>query len=237
MRDDPLAEDEVDDVLAQLRVLIAQEAGTPDTPLPSERALMQRLGASRRLLRRALSVLEQEGRIWRRQGKGTFVGPPSSMPAISLSRMSSRANFFEVMEVRLQIEPSLAQLAAMRASRDQVAMLRRLADAARPNASADELELWDSAFHRCIAEAGGNRLFLGLFELVDAIRRDLAWRSYREKVRTPDRLRVYLQQHRDLAEAIAARDAAGAGRIMRQHIGALQQAFIEDAAGELGDAV
>jgi GntR family transcriptional repressor for pyruvate dehydrogenase complex len=232
-----LPQDEAGETLAQLRMLIAQETSRPDTPLPTERELVLRLGVSRRVLRRALSVLEKEGRIWRRQGKGTFVGPAASMPASSLGRMSSRTNFFEVMEVRLQIEPPLAQLAALRASGDQVAMLRRLAAAARVNAAADELELWDSAFHRCIAEAGGNRLFLDLFELVEAIRRDAAWRRYRDKARTPEKLAVYLQQHRDLAEAIAARDAAAAGRIMRQHVGAVQQAFIAATAGELDDAL
>jgi len=228
--------DEAGDVLAQLRLLIGRESARPDAPLPTERELALRFGVSRRALRRALSVLETEGRIWRRQGKGTFIGPAASAPASGVSRMSSRTNFFEVMEVRLQIEPPLAQLAALRASGEQVAMLRRLAASTRPNADADELELWDSAFHRCIAEAGGNRLFLDLFEVVDAIRRDEAWRSYREKARTPERLRTSLNQHRELAEAIALRDAAAAGRIMRQHIAAVQQAFTTIITEELDDA-
>lgn len=224
------------DVLAQLRVLIAKEAATPDTPLPTERELAERFAVSRRAVRRALSMLETEGRIWRRQGKGTFIGPAASPPVSTVSRLSNRTNFFEVMEVRLQIEPPLAQFAALRASGEQVAMLHRLADSTRIIGDAEELELWDSAFHRCIAEAAGNRLFLDLYEMVDGIRRDHAWRSYREKARTPERLRVYLQEHRDLAEAIGQRDAPAAGRIMRQHITAVQQAFNAAIMAELENA-
>jgi GntR family transcriptional regulator, transcriptional repressor for pyruvate dehydrogenase complex len=235
--DHPFPKDEAADVLAQLRLLIAQATAKPDVPLPTERELALRFGVSRRSLRRALSVLETEGRIWRRQGKGTFVGPAASTPSSGLSRISSRTNYFEVMEVRLQIEPPLAQLAALRASGEQIAMLRRLAASTRIAADADELELWDSAFHRCIAEAGGNRLFIDLFEVVDAVRRDRAWRCYRDRARTPERLRLYLDQHHDIAEAIAVRDAAGAARIMRQHIAAVQQAFIAATAGELEDAI
>jgi DNA-binding GntR family transcriptional regulator len=30
-------------------------------------------------VRRALDVLEEEGRIWRKQGKGTFIGPAAPL--------------------------------------------------------------------------------------------------------------------------------------------------------------
>lgn len=223
------------DVLAQLRLLIAHKSAKPGEPLPTERDLAARFGVSRRAVRRALAVLETEGRIWRRQGKGTFIGPAAAASATSLSRLSSRTNFFEVMEVRLQIEPTLAELAASRASHEQIAMLRRLVD--RTSGDADELELWDSAFHRCIAEAAGNRLFLDLFEVVDSIRRERAWQVHRESARTPERLRLYLAQHRELADAIARRSAKEAGIVMRRHILAVQEALIETTAQELDDAV
>jgi GntR family transcriptional regulator, transcriptional repressor for pyruvate dehydrogenase complex len=225
------------DVLAQLRILIGGRQTKPGEPLPTERDLASRFGVSRRAVRRALAVLETEGRIWRRQGKGTFVGPAASVQAASLSRLSSRTNFFEAMEVRLQIEPTLAQLAALRASAEQVAMLRRLVDRMEPSADADELELWDGAFHRCIAEAAGNRLFLDLFEVVDAIRREKSWQTHREHARTPDRVHLYLAQHRDIADAIGRRAPKDAGRIMRRHILAVQEALTEATMRELDDAV
>ena len=61
--------------LEQLRGLINQHESTPGTPLPTERELSETLGVGRREVRRALDVLEEEGRIWRKQGKGTFIGP------------------------------------------------------------------------------------------------------------------------------------------------------------------
>lgn len=47
-------------------------------------------------------------------------------------------------------------------------------------------ELWDSAFHRAIAEAAGNRLMLGLFDAIDAVRREPGWQYLRELARTPN---------------------------------------------------
>ena len=42
--------------------------------LPPERELASQMKVGRRTVREALSVLEQEGAIWRRQGQGTFYG-------------------------------------------------------------------------------------------------------------------------------------------------------------------
>src|SRR5690606_23224458 len=91
-------------VLIRLRQLVDWHAMIPDRPLPTERELARQLNISRGALRRGLAQLESEGLIWRRQGKGTFVGPASVSFAPNIKRLSSRTNFFEVMEVRLHIE-------------------------------------------------------------------------------------------------------------------------------------
>jgi DNA-binding FadR family transcriptional regulator len=217
--------DNSNEALVELRRLIAAHAQTPGQPLPTERELMLRFGLGRRAVRRALAVLEAEGRIWRRQGKGTFVGPAAPAGVAGPERWSSRTNFFEVMEARLQLEPGLAGLAALRASGEQVAMLRRLCTRLAESGDADGHELWDSAFHRCIAEAAGNRLMLELFEAIDAVRRDPAWGPLRDKARNRERLCNYAEQHAEIAEAIAAREAARASDAMRRHIRALQTAL------------
>jgi len=48
----------------------------PGMKLPSERDLSRQLGISRMTIRQATSVLEEEGLLYRVQGKGTFVAKP-----------------------------------------------------------------------------------------------------------------------------------------------------------------
>lgn len=103
--------------LEQLRGLINQHESTPGTPLPTERELSETLGVGRREVRRALDVLEEEGRIWRKQGKGTFIGPSAPVEPLALQGLVQQTNLLEVMEARLQLEPGLARLAALRATR------------------------------------------------------------------------------------------------------------------------
>lgn len=103
--------------LEQLRGLIHQHESTPGLPLPTERELSETLGVGRREVRRALDVLEEEGRIWRKQGKGTFIGPAAPVEPLALQGLVQQTNLLEVMEARLQLEPGLARLAALRATR------------------------------------------------------------------------------------------------------------------------
>ena len=56
------------------------------SPLPPERAFVEHLGLSRLTIRQALTRLQSEGRIVRRQGSGTFVG---SAPQVLVGDMST----------------------------------------------------------------------------------------------------------------------------------------------------
>ena len=70
---DPLT-DSSNFALGRLRALLDDSSFDAGQRLPPERELAARIGIGRRALRRALEVLEAEGRIWRHQGKGTFLG-------------------------------------------------------------------------------------------------------------------------------------------------------------------
>lgn len=216
--------------LEQLRQLIQQHEQQPDRALPTERELAERFNVGRREIRRALDVLEEEGRIWRKQGKGTFVGPAAPVQPLALHDLPQQSNLLEVMEARLQLEPGLARLAALRASKEQIALMQRLLERMHGITApedGDQHELWDSAFHRAIAEAAGNRLMLGLFDAVDAVRRDPGWQHLRVQARTPARLDTYDSHHQRLVNHIAQRQPHEAAAAMREHLLALQQALLE----------
>jgi len=67
---------------AELRVRIARGDWKPGAALPTETALAAELGISQGTLRRALSVLERQRLIERRQGIGTYVTEATSERAL-----------------------------------------------------------------------------------------------------------------------------------------------------------
>jgi DNA-binding FadR family transcriptional regulator len=113
--------------LERLRAMIDRMRVAGQEQLPAERDLAETIAVGRRAVRRALEVLEAEGRIWRRQGSGTFIGAGPNLAAQGAPALAEASNMLEVMEVRLRIEPALAQLAALRASPAEIAGMRDLA--------------------------------------------------------------------------------------------------------------
>lgn len=209
--------------LERLRAMLREIPPTGDSRLPTERQLMESLGISRRSVRRALEVLEAEGLVWRRQGAGTFAG---QRPEPLGEPQGLDANFSEVMEVRMRLEPQLAQLAALRASDAAITRMKEILERLEVSGDADSRELWDSALHREIARAAGNRFFLVIFDSMDRARLDAAWRALRERARSRANLAQTARQHREIVEAIAAHDPVRAGAAMRAHINALNEGIL-----------
>lgn len=213
--------------LEKLRALLQSDSLDADGKLPTERTLSEILGVSRRSIRRALEVLEAEGRIWRRQGSGTFAGRRPDGWSKHVDSIVADTDLMEIMEVRLRVEPQLAQLAAMRAKAADVERMCDLVKKIYESKDADGRELWDGALHRQIAQCAGNTLFLTIFDVINRVRQDEAWQMIRERARSASRtLEVTYGQHTAIVDAIAARDPAKAGEAMRQHLLTLQESLI-----------
>lgn len=215
--------------LERLRALLEEMPHNGEARLPAERALAETLGISRRSVRRAIEVLEAEGLVWRRQGSGTYAGP---RPDALAEPAPTAINPIEVMEVRLRIEPQIAQLAALRARPEAIARIAAIVDRLDATTDADERELWDSAFHREIARAAENRMFLMIFDAIDRARHDNQWRALRERARSMTNFAIYQKQHRAIRDAITRHDPVEAGEAMRNHIMTLHENLLRQTSLE-----
>jgi len=242
--------------LSKVRDFIESRNFAADGRIPPERALAAELGVGRRSLRRALDVLEQEGRIHRHQGRGTFIDPrrPAADVLIPAPRSDERGttrlnlslsaaldnvldhtNPLEVIEVRLATEPVMARLAALRASQSEIKRLQTLAAKTRTASDAETYERADSLFHRTIAEAAHNTLFLAFFDTMRASQRDVGWRRLGENGHCFKRQSVYAGFHESIAAAVAARNGHEAFTLMQRHLGDVRQ-YIQEQAFPPSDA-
>lgn len=206
--------------LNALRSLIAAPDATGSgAKLPPERDLTNRLGITRHALRQALDVLETEGLIWRRQGAGTFIGAPSGSAARPFALQDDIPSFDEVMEARLRIEPQLAQLAAMRATKADVARMRELNRRCIEAQDPESCELWDGAFHRQIAAAARNRMMLVMFDQLNRVREEPVWQTARDLARDELGATASVSRHHEaIITAIAEGEPLQAGSHMRDHL-------------------
>ena len=88
----------------------------PASLLPSEAALGAQFNASRITVRQALADLQNEGLIFRRHGKGTFVSPPKAFQNVTALQgfaeaMSTQGHAIRNRVLKLQTTPAPADVA------------------------------------------------------------------------------------------------------------------------------
>ncbi|SDE01938.1 DNA-binding transcriptional regulator, FadR family [Paracoccus isoporae] len=210
--------DDLQSVIEALRPLLSaalREGGR----LPPERSLAERLGIPRRQLRMALDALQQSGVVFRRHGRGTFVVPPPHPDRSRHRLLAGRLTLNQLMDVRYQVEPRLAELAAIHCSEAEKQtlglLMQKTRDATRPR----DYDLADAVFHYRIAELSQNALFLEIYELIREFRRDEGWRERRAETNVPEVLAELGQQHQRIFDAIARSEPEEAGAAVRDHLG------------------
>jgi len=212
--------------LVQLQAFLAQMDLSGETRLPPERDLCERLGVSRGDLRKALMALERDRRIWRHVGKGTFIGSGPVEETIGISEIAGQTTPADVMRTRLILEPEIAREAALHATLDDIAAMRRSGIQTRDAATWRQYENADNLLHRQIAQASHNNVLLGLFDVLNAVRRTVVWGRLRSDDTHPPADHHSFSDHEQIIEAIADRDMSGAAAAMRLHLQQVESRLI-----------
>src|SRR5699024_2023772 len=205
-------------VTFRLLDLLLGESMRPGDRLPVERALAESLGVGRSAVREAISALEVLGIVETRAGSGTYLRSSTSelLPStLSWSLLMDQDRTIELNVVRGALERSAAQLAALTATAEQKDELSRLVTAQR--AAADDRESYvaaDVAFHRVLAEIGGN----GLVGELLATTRTLLRVWFDRAVDNREDIDQAIREHEEIARAVTAGDAVAAGEAMEQHM-------------------
>ena len=159
----PLVAERLSDRLAE-RLGQEIDAGRlrPGDRLPTEQRLADAHGVSRTVVREAVHQLKSRALVQSRQGSGVFVAPPPVNQALAFDPavLTSVQAVVHVVEVRRVLEGEIAALAAERATRGQIAALRRALEAIDAAvAEGRDGVAEDLAFHRVIGESTGNPQF------------------------------------------------------------------------------
>ncbi len=201
--------------------------------LPTEKELIEEFGVSRTVVREAISNMKASGLVSTRQGKGAFVLDEGQRSfRISEENLSVVEEVLEALELRIAIESEAAALAARRRT---PADLQRIVEAAeamdRAIAAGESAVDFDIAFHRAIAQATGNRHFLGLFNYLGEVLVPRARVPTHQYDATT--LRDYLQrisdEHHQIVAAIAAGDTDAARAALRMHLGGSRDRLAQGA--------
>lgn len=190
---------------AELRQRIVTLRLAPATPI-DEAALQRELAIGRTPIREALQRLAHEDLV--------VILPRRGMLVADLNL----ADLHKIFELRLELEPLAARLAAQRATPAQVAALDALFE--RPDRLQDSQQLLerDHQAHQLIAAAAQNEfLAASLDRLYGHV-----FRLWHVNVDRVPRLSEAVAEHRAITEAIRRRKPVQAARLMRAHVAGFQ---------------
>jgi DNA-binding FadR family transcriptional regulator len=148
--------------------------------IPTEPELAESLGVSRTTVRDAIKVLSGKGMVRTARRYGTKVRPISEWHLLDADVISWHNSthhrigrmFVETTELRCIFEPAAAELAAERATSEQVRTILDAADALHPGSLATgELYAADSLFHCTILDSTGNLMMRQLRPIIVGILR------------------------------------------------------------------
>ena len=208
-----------DEVVEKLGRGIVSGVFDEGATLPTEADLAGDLGVSRNVLREAVKVLVAKGMLDVRPKTGTTVRAKEQWHMLDPEVLAWEAAgdlhlpyAFNFCEFRLIVEPKASFLAAKRATEAEIQVIRDACD--RLEACVGHLDRMPDAdidFHQSIQRASHNALLQHLGVLTAAIMRV----QVQYTASKPGDFERGLPLHRELTEAITARDAARAERVSR----------------------
>jgi GntR family transcriptional repressor for pyruvate dehydrogenase complex len=211
-----------DQVFEQIRDMIYRGEFGPGQRLIPERNLAVQLAVGRPAVREALQKLAERGLIENRRGVGNFVRDQDhGIEASPLFQLLTYETFslLEFLEVRAALELKSAELAAKRATDEDIRLIERSLTRLKPYISdKKKLVTDDIGFHMNIAYASKNivqvHLMKSLYDIQFYAMR-LAYFTVLESSKTDE---LIYDQHVRIFDSIAAHDAPAARQAMDTHL-------------------
>lgn len=192
----------------------------PGDRLPSESQLSREMGVSRTVVREAFRSLAAMRLIDLSAGKRAVIAEldyGAMSPVIEHGVQTEQISIQQIYDVRRTIEMRTASLAALRRTDEEADIILGHAKGMRERL--DDIPAimeHDLAFHLAIARAAKNPVFMLIVGAFDGVTRQTWPVGWKSRQTMAEQL-VMLDLHRELAEAIVAREPARASELMAKH--------------------
>jgi DNA-binding FadR family transcriptional regulator len=198
----------------------------PGDPLPPETQLVEELGLGRSSIREAVKILQSLGIIEVRHGSGLFVRENNFDPIREIVGYGLRFDtrtLKEITEIRLLLERAAIEEVVAKITNRDIKALEDLLKSWQQKLDEGKDNLQDDMkFHRILNRSLGNIMLMKLLEEF--------WVAFEHYEKSENSEMLYekppqqeLEDHRRLLEAVKARDAALAVRVLQEHFQQLRE--------------
>ncbi|MEP3331538.1 FCD domain-containing protein [Sedimentitalea sp.] len=212
-----------DVIVAAIAARIASGELPDKHPLPAERDLMQEFGASRTVIREAISALSNRGLVESRPRYRPIVRKPDYETVLHATGdvvrhlLADSGGVRNLYRSRIFIERALVREAATAAQKPEIELLRealRLNELAIPDSN--EFYRTDIQFHGVLYRMPKNPIFPAVHQGYTS------WLAphWEKMLRSPERNQVNYRAHKSIFDAIIDRDPEAADEALTNHLNA-----------------
>lgn len=188
--------------------------------MPTERDLAEHLGVSRAAIRESYKILNIVGLLRKETSIGSFIKDEFDewlVEPMSIIFKLSDTSMRDVLEFRKMIEVEVATLAAGKITDDEIEILAECYEKMTSSICENEKAQYDKLFHSIIVKAARNQIILNVYNAMSPMLR----------IFTLDMRTVVIENeyegildilHKDIYEAIVARDIEKARTAMQIHM-------------------
>ncbi|WP_099203655.1 FadR/GntR family transcriptional regulator [Miniphocaeibacter massiliensis] len=184
--------------------------------LPNEFELAEKFGVGRSTIREAVKLLESQGVLEVRRGSGTYIVSKSyiEVDPLGLGAIEDKmALAMDLADLRILLEPGIAEIAAINATEKDIKELYELCDIIEEKISKDENYVEeDIKFHTYVAKASKNMVVEQLIPIIDTAVMIFVNVTHKKLIKET------IMTHRAVVNAISERDIVGAKTAMMMHM-------------------
>ena len=186
------------------------------TKLPNEYQLANQFDVSRGTIREAVKLLVSRGILNVKHGSGTYISSTTPLREDLLGLKTIEDKFqlaLDLTDVRLMLEPNIAEMAALNRTNEEIELLVKYCDAVRKKIEAGEDYLnEDVIFHSHIAKCSHNMVVKPLMPIIDAAVILIA------NITRKELLEATIETHDQVVNCIIDQDSMGARAAMSMHL-------------------
>ncbi len=184
--------------------------------LPNEYQLAEQFDVGRGTIREAVKLLVFRGILHVKHGSGTYVSSTTPLPEdlLGLKAVEDKIQLaLDLTDVRMMLEPTIAEMAALNRTDEEAALLKVYSDAVRKKIEAGQDYLnEDVLFHSQIAKCSHNMVVAPLMPIIDAAVILIA------NITRKELLEATIETHDQVVNSIAECDSMGARAAMSMHL-------------------
>ncbi len=197
--------------------------------LPTERDLAEFFNVSRTVIREALIMLEIEGFVEVRKGSGVYLIDLPRVAENDESLEQIDVGPFELLQARQLLESSIAEFAAIQATRADITKLKEILLRERQTLEhGDEDYVADEDFHRTIAEITQNEVIIHMQKtLWDLRTNSKMWQGLHAHIPNQNYRYLWIKDHENIISAMQKKDPVLARKAMWQHLENVKQKLFE----------